>query len=472
LARIVSPDVTTLEQGSLKRPSGLVALTGEPFPVLLAITSLVTSAVLGYVASEHQLTWALSIILGIGVTLVILRWSPLGLATAISAGMVVPFLGPSGLNVSVVLVALLLGLWLLNMAVRQRQLRLVSSPAVWLSLCFIVIALLAFGAGQLSWFTFAEHAPMGAQLGGLAIIVLSVGAFLLAAHQIQDEKWLRAMVWSFLAIATVSILARSVLPQFGLSTQALFQPVGTMFWIWVVGHGVSQAFINHDLHPSMRIALLVLVLISFYVLLVQKFDDKSGWVPALICVAVILGARWWRVGIALVVITLLSAGFLATQVAAFDSYSISTRADAWLIMVQIIKVSPLWGLGFANYYWYTPLFPIRGYAVNFNSHNNYLDIVAQTGLLGLLFFLLFIGYMGWLAWRLRHEMQSGFSRAYAYAALGGLVAMVVAAMLGDWVLPFFYNIGLNGFRSSVIGWLFLGGLVSLETLVVSSKRRV
>ena len=82
MARIVSPDVTTLEQGSLKRPSGLVALTGEPFPVLLAITSLVTSAVLGYVASEHQLTWALSIILGIGVTLVILRWSPLGLATA------------------------------------------------------------------------------------------------------------------------------------------------------------------------------------------------------------------------------------------------------------------------------------------------------------------------------------------------------------------------------------------------------
>jgi O-antigen ligase len=472
LARIVSPDVTTLEQGSLKRPSGLVALTGERFPVLLAITSLVASAVLGYVASERQLTWALSIILGIGVTLVILRWPPLGLAMAISAGMVVPFLGPSGLNVSVVLVALLLGLWLLNMAVRQRQLRLVSSPAVWLSLCFIVIALLAFGAGQLSWFTFAEHAPMGAQLGGLAIIVLSVGAFLLAAHQIQDEKWLRAMVWSFLAIATVSILARSVLPQFGLSTQALFQPVGTMFWIWVVGHGVSQAFINHDLHPSMRIALLVLVLISFYVLLVQKFDDKSGWVSALICVAVILGARWWRVGIALVVITLLSAGFLASQVVAFDSYSISTRADAWLIMVQIIKVSPLWGLGFANYYWYTPLFPIRGYAVNFNSHNNYLDIVAQTGLLGLLFFLLFIGYMGWLAWRLRHEMQSGFSRAYAYAALGGLVAMVVAAMLGDWVLPFFYNIGLNGFRSSVIGWLFLGGLASLETLVVSSKRRV
>ena len=52
---------------------------------------------------------------------------------------------------------------------------------------------------------------------------------------------------------------------------------------------------------------------------------------------------------------------------------------------------------------------------------------------------------------------------------GGLAGMVVAGMLGDWVLPFFYNVGLNGFRSSMIGWLFLGGLVSLEQMVRSQK---
>jgi hypothetical protein len=31
-------------------------------------------------------------------------------------------------------------------------------------------------------------------------------------------------------------------------------------------------------------------------------------------------------------------------------------------------------------------------------------------------------------------------------------------------LPFVYNIGLAGFRASVLGWLFLGGLVSLEQM--------
>jgi O-antigen ligase len=147
---------------------------------------------------------------------------------------------------------------------------------------------------------------------------------------------------------------------------------------------------------------------------------------------------------------------------ASDEYSVSTRLDAWLIMAQIIKISPIWGLGFANYYWYTPLFPIRGYAVSFNSHNNYVDIVAQTGLVGLVCLLVFFWQAGRLSWRLREQVPAGFARAYLYGALGGLVGTVVVAMFGDWVLPFFYNIGLNGFRSSMLAWLFLGGLVSLE----------
>jgi len=138
-------------------------------------------------------------------------------------------------------------------------------------------------------------------------------------------------------------------------------------------------------------------------------------------------------------------------------------------MAQIIKINPVLGLGFANYYWYTPLFPIRGYAVSFNSHNNYVDILAQTGFVGLVCLLLFFWQVGWLGWRLREQAPAGFAQAYAYGALGGLAGMVVAGMLGDWVLPFFYNVGQSGFRSSMLGWLFLGGLVSLEQMVIRQK---
>ena len=50
-------------------------------------------------------------------------------------------------------------------------------------------------------------------------------------------------------------------------------------------------------------------------------------------------------------------------------------------------------------------------------------------------------------------------------ALGGLGGTLVAAVLVDWVLPFVYNIGMTGFRSSILAWVFLGGLVSIEQIL-------
>jgi hypothetical protein len=436
---------------------------------LLVISELLLIAALAFMASQRELTLVLFLPLGIGMILAFLRWPSLGLIVASLAGMVVPYVGPSGLNVTMVLIALLLGLWLLDIMVRQRQIQLASSRTLWPLLSFLVVAAIAFGLGQLPWLSFALHAPLGAQLGGLSIIVLSAGTFLLAANQIHDLRWLGRITWAFLAIGGLSVLVRSVLPELGLPTQNVFRPVGTVFYIWLIAIAFSQAIFNRDLHLGWRLALGGLVLVTLYILFIEKFDDKSGWLSAFVCIAAIIGARSWRAGLALIPVAALSAFFLWTGLVGTDEYSISTRFDAWLIMAQIIKVSPLWGLGFANYYWYTPLFPIRGYAVSFNSHNNYLDIVAETGLVGLICFLWLLWEMGRLGWQLRNQAPTGFAQAYVYGALGGLAGMVVAGMLGDWVLPFFYNIGLNGFRSSMLGWLFLGGLVSLEQMVIRPK---
>ena len=43
----------------------------------------------------------------------------------------------------------------------------------------------------------------------------------------------------------------------------------------------------------------------------------------------------------------------------------------------------------------------------------------------------------------------GSLRTLGLASCGGLVASVVAMMLGDWVLPFAYNQGIKGFRYTV-----------------------
>jgi hypothetical protein len=430
---------------------------------LLVMGLLLLSLALAFIASQGQLALVLYLLLGVGLVLIVLRWPRVFLIVASLAGLVVPYVGPSGLNVTMILVALLLGLWLLDMVVRQRQIRLVPSRAVWPLLSFLVIALLSFGVGQLPWFTFARHAPLGAQLGGLAIIVLSAGTFLLVVNQVHELSWLKTMTWLLLAMGA-AFMAGTIVPGLSWIPQQLFQSPDPAFWTWIVALALGQAVFNSQLHPRWRVALVVLALVTIYHLVFVRFDTKSGWIPPLVCVVAIIGFRSWRTGLVLAPLAAVAALYLAPSLLASEDYSLSTRSEAWVILVEIVKISPIWGLGFGNYYWYTPLFPIRGFAVSFSSHNNYVDIFAQTGLVGLTCFLWFVGEVGWLGWRLREQVPAGFARAYVYGCLGGLLGMLVAGLLGDWLLPFFYNVGLQGFRSAVLTWLFLGGLASLEQI--------
>jgi O-antigen ligase len=178
-----------------------------------------------------------------------------------------------------------------------------------------------------------------------------------------------------------------------------------------------------------------------------------------------LAARSWRFGFFLALFGFVPAQIIAMRAIATDEYSYSTRLDAWAIIVDMLRVNPVLGFGPANYYWYTPLFRIRGYAVQFSSHNQYLDILAQIGILGLACVLWFFIELAWLGWRLRTQAPKGFAQAYVYGALGGLAGTVASGMLVDWLFPFVYNVGFNGFRSTILGWFFLGGLVTIEQVV-------
>ena len=46
---------------------------------------------------------------------------------------------------------------------------------------------------------------------------------------------------------------------------------------------------------------------------------------------------------------------------------------------------------------------------------------------------------------------------------------LVAASLGDWLIPFVYNVGLRGMRASILAWIFLGGLAAIEQIVKRSE---
>jgi hypothetical protein len=421
------------------------------------------------VAPPRFLPFILVLPFGIGAVLIFLRWPMLGLAALLVASLMVPSPDlPGGFNLAVLFLAMLIGLWLLQLFMEEGGLRLVPSATVKPLLWLIIAVLLAFGVGQLPWFSFGAKAPLSAQVGGLTIYLLAVGAFLLVAHQVRDLRWLERLTWMFLALAGWYIVGWAV-PAMGTITTPLFQQDATsnsMFWTWFVALAFSQAWLNKKLHWGWRLTLAALVLVALYVAYFMNGDWKSGWIPPLASIAAIIGLRSWRAGLAVALLGLFMARDLFARVVASDEYSYSTRVDAAQTVLEMAKVNPITGFGPANYYWSTPLFRIRGYwDVVFASHNQYVDIIAQIGLLGLACVLWFFWEVGRLGWRLRSRVPDGFALAYVYGALGGLAGMLVAGMLVDWFLPFVYTIGLRGFRGSMLAWLFLGGLVSLEQIV-------
>lgn len=426
---------------------------------------LAAAAALPWLNRERESLLLMGGILGIGGLWFLLRWPQLGIFATILGGMLIPFHGPSGLNMAMIILALALGLWVLTMLLHQKKIALAPSSTTLPLLVLIVTGLLSFGFGQLPWFAFADAAPLGAQVASLTVLILSAGAFLLVGNQIRDLRWLQALVWVFLAFAALYILGRAI-PEIGSITGRLFQRGihGSLLWVWVVALAFSQALFNRHLHPGWRVALMGLVLLVFYVGYVQTSGWKSGWVPPLITVGAVLVAYSWRLGLIMSPFAIIAGIALSGYIIGTDEYSYSTRVDAWIIMANLISESPILGLGWANYRWFTPLFPIRGYAVYFNSHSQFIDILAQTGFVGLISFFWFFGMVGLVGWRLRNRAPEGFPRAYVYGGLGGLVGTMAAAAFGDWVLPYFYNVGLGGFRASVLGWLFLGGFLVLEQL--------
>jgi O-antigen ligase len=129
-----------------------------------------------------------------------------------------------------------------------------------------------------------------------------------------------------------------------------------------------------------------------------------------------------------------------------------------------VQRSILLGLGPSNYYYQTLDIPILGWYVSFSSHNQYVDLVAQFGILGLIAFCWFVFEILRVALRLRARIRDAFAHSYLTGALAGLVGTLAAGMLADWIVPFYYNIGIQGFRSSLLFWFFVGAIIALHRI--------
>lgn len=490
---VPAPDPPTL--------ADLVASTSIPLRLLILLFgSFLIAAFVGGLRAEPQpvwFGWMQSILVAVAAA-VVGRWIDprleivfagllllaivarphLGLIALIAGSAVSPWTFATGteteLSIGFFLIPILCVVWFFG-ALRRRDFGILATAPVLALAGLTTAAVLPLIAANQGWIEIRQLAPLPAQLGGLAVFGLSAAAFVVAADWNRNADDLKRLMVLFLA---VSSLAASdwLVRELDVVGQVLRQPgaASSLTWTWMVALAFGQVGFNRRLDWRLRSLLALLIVLVFLRGFVGAPGWISGWLPPAIALygALAIGApalTGWLTLAGVIVAALLAPSMASFVLGGDNPYSLGTRLDAWRIMGAIIAGQPILGSGPANYYFLTPQYEIRGYAVPFSSHNNYIDIAAQTGILGLLCFVAFAVAVGRRILALRGRCGSGFTNGFFVGATGGFVGTLAAGMLGDWIFPFVYNVGLDGLRTSLPAWTLLGSLLALDRIVDRSQ---
>lgn len=423
----------------------------------------------------------------------LLRKPEAGMILLVGVSFTVPLQIATGtdvyLTIPMVLIPLLSVVWLLYFVGRRRHFELPPSSTYRPMFVFLAVGVLSLVAGRVMWNTQVPVTErfIYVQVAQLAIWVVCVLAYLLGAISGVRREWQVAALFLFFGLAT-EVMIESAFPPLqtiiGWSNPLLANR--SMFWVWLCAMAGAQLLFNQKLSGLVKGWLCLLVGAAFFRLLGADREWISGWAPASIAMAVLLWFWvYWRsrrgvviFSLLLVVLVFVSYSTLFQYAGGEEELNVSGggRLMLYRAVLSTVEGHELLGLGPAAYRQYGFLRPLTagvGTAFwvrpNLASHNNYIDIYAQTGVVGSLIFLWLLYELGLNVWRtIQLPLDRGFDQAYAYGALAGFVATLAAMLLADWFLPFVYNISFPGVRTSALAWLFLGGVVALQARTVAA----
>lgn len=147
-----------------------------------------------------------------------------------------------------------------------------------------------------------------------------------------------------------------------------------------------------------------------------------------------------------------------------DTSSFMNRIDLWMSTSRMIAHHPLWGVGIGNYetglppYWSdkSRLLFVQENKTSNHAHNEYLEIMAETGIVG-------IGLFFWLAstliganFRLIHAFREK-DREYSYLLFGFLCAFIAI------FINALFTFNFHNPASGLLLWLLMGLLGAIES---------
>jgi O-antigen ligase len=302
-----------------------------------------------------------------------------------------------------------------------------------------------------------------------ALLVNSLLPFLavFVSSVVTETKWLKYLTWTLLALGSFVIFV--VLT--GIHLDLLFDNgYRGLFATWVCAVALAMALLNEELSLWKRGFLILVVAAWFFQDFMLHADWYSGWLPMVVSLGAVLLFRSRKLFaivsaiVILVVVTNFNYFYQNVYVANYYGQGGNERFGLWQRNIQLVERHPLFGMGPAGYAVYYMTYNPNDAR---STHNNYFDVLAQTGVIGFGVFLWLMGTYLVTGNRLRQALakRRNFEEAFAVATLAGSFGVLVAMMLGDWVLPFAYNQTISGFDNACFTWIFLGGMISLYSIV-------
>jgi O-antigen ligase len=454
----------------VKLPENHILNRPENLRRVITAAVLLAAVFLGVISAHFQTLYIIILAsafpLGVGI-LVLLRNFELAPLLILLTAIFIPFSLPTGTSsrivISLLATILFAIVWFLALIFKLKAVRFYQSPVnIPLFGFFIATAI------SIVWSIVLRDPEVYAparfpiiQIGAGAVIIMLPVSLLMVGNITKDIRHLKIMV-AVMLVAGV----------FGLIRDAgsLNLPVNTggMFNLWVVTLAIAMAFFNLELSQMTRNLLLLLAISWLFWSFWLNISWLAGWLPALISVG-ILTLKKSKQLVAILVVFFIVLGFVFQSrfTAAFHSeekVSGGTRLAAWQTNWSITENHLLFGTGPAGYtIYYMSYFPTNAMA----THNNYIDILAQTGIVGFAFciwFFLTMAIMGYMLCR-RLKGRGDFAEAMANASFAGTIACIFIMAFGDWLFPFAYTQTIAGFSYAVYNWIFMGATLAINRLV-------